>query len=229
MRTATDVSGRAGVPDGGAAAVRGQIYALLAAGFRRPDEAHHRYLAGSYVDEWAEILSLVEDDAGLLNPVTRLRSALQSSTFASLEQEHTRLFEPHGELLAPPYETEYTKETPQHVLTESAQLADIAGFYRAFGLEISETNPERADHIATELEFMHILATKESDAATHREEKHLEIIRDAQRKFLADHLARWTGRFRDRLLQTQSNNGVYSLLGKLTADWIELDQGLLGS
>ncbi len=64
-----------------------------------------------------------------------------------------------------PYETEYT--TPD-ALYKAHQLADIAGFYRAFGLEMSTENRERPDHLAAELEFMHFLALKEAQAMGNR-------------------------------------------------------------
>ena len=45
----------------------------------------------------------------------------------------------------PPYETQYGST---HIFWQSQQLADIAGFYRAFGLELSKQAHERMFWIA---------------------------------------------------------------------------------
>ncbi|MBI3873025.1 MAG: molecular chaperone TorD family protein [candidate division Zixibacteria bacterium] len=95
----------------------------------------------------------------------------------------------------PPYETEYCPQT--FSVYRSHQLADIAGFYHAFGLEPSRTNPERADHVALELEFMSWLILKDEharDSGSH-DRTHAQVCRDAQQRFLADHLLWWTPAF----------------------------------
>jgi len=89
-----------------------------------------------------------------------------------------------------PYETEHITEK---VSRKPFELADIAGFYTAFGFGVNENrrNKEALDHISVELEFMAILAWKEEYAKGKKQDENAEIVRDAQVKFLKDHLAKW--------------------------------------
>ncbi len=85
-------------------------------------------------------------------------------------------------------------------LFQPHRLADLAAFYRAFGLEVADNAGERHDHIGLELEFMCVLAAKEAWALEQRlEAARLVLCRDAQRKFLREHLGRWTPAFTRRL------------------------------
>jgi TorA maturation chaperone TorD len=84
-------------------------------------------------------------------------------------------------------------------------MADIAGFYRAFGLDLSPHNTDRVDFLSTELEFLSFLSMKEAYAWKHQEDELAEICRDAQRKFLAAHLGRWIGVFVNILSQSTTN------------------------
>src|SRR5262245_56598666 len=52
----------------------------------------------------------------------------------------------------PPYETEYCPNSEPFFRTQ--QMADVAGFYSAFGLTGSTTRRERPDILIRELEFM---------------------------------------------------------------------------
>ncbi|MEE8342331.1 MAG: molecular chaperone TorD family protein, partial [Gammaproteobacteria bacterium] len=87
----------------------------------------------------------------------------------------------------PPYETEYCPQT--FSVYRSQHLADIAGFYRAFGLEPSCKSPERHDHIALELEFMAWLNTKTLYALEQGDKDNANLCRDTQMRFFRDHLA----------------------------------------
>lgn len=202
--------------------VRCHVYRLLAEGFRKPDALHFVYLTSEYLLEWQQMTEIIaEKPGGVL--MRRLQETVSRYADSDLLEEYTQLYEPHGQLLAPPYETEYTKESPQHSLTQSAQLADISGFYQAFGLEVSETLPDRVDHVATELEFMHILSYKEAYALENHETEHLEIVQDAQQKFLNDHCSKWATPFKLRLHEADQGE-FYKLLGSLTDWWINLDK-----
>lgn len=93
----------------------------------------------------------------------------------------------------PPYETEYCPQT--FSVYRSHSMADIAGFYRAFGLEPSRKSPERHDHIVLELEFMAWLIAKTLYALEEGEEDNANLCREAQVNFFRDHFAWWTPAF----------------------------------
>lgn len=210
------------------AKLRSKIYSLLADGFRQVDEKQFELLTTEYIPTWQKILESIEGGEKFYPHIERLKETIISQDYTGLLEEYTRLFMPSRELLVSPYETEYTKETPQHGLTQQTQLADIAGFYKAFGLEISEEKPDRADHVAAELEFMHVLAYKESVAIEDNDTEHIEIVQDAQRKFVVDHLSRWTGKFKDRLIQA-ANGNFYAVCGEMLDLWVNFDKAYLFS
>ena len=112
----------------------------------------------------------------------------------SLPREHDRAFGHSVSAEAPPYETSYGAS---HIFMQSHQLADIAGFYKAFGLQ--PLTGERLDHLAAELEFMQYLAAKETYAKEHAGTEEVDVCRDAQRTFLKEHLGRWVGAFATRM------------------------------
>jgi len=89
-----------------------------------------------------------------------------------------------------PYETEYVREK---IGRKPRLLADIAGFYKAFGFEVNTDakNREAIDHISVELEFMLLLYLKLVLAMDDRLQERVEIVKDAIRTFLKDHLAGW--------------------------------------
>ncbi len=99
------------------------------------------------------------------------------------------------------YETEYGLP---HEYRMSQELADIAGFYNAFGFTPGGVVRERPDHIAVELEFMHVLSLKEAYAAQRDIQEHIEVCQQAQRKFLSEHLGKWIHLFARALEQQGS-------------------------
>ncbi|MBI4260243.1 MAG: molecular chaperone TorD family protein [Actinobacteria bacterium] len=120
----------------------------------------------------------------------------------------------------PPYETDYSAG---EVFRQSRDLADLAGFYRAFGLQAAR---ERTDHVTLELEFMHMASYKEAWAEARAETEHAEVCRSAQGAFLADHLGRWLGGFASRVEAVAAR--PYGAAARLTRVFLESEAGRFG-
>jgi TorA maturation chaperone TorD len=143
---------------------------------------------------------------------------LLKSSPDDLQLEHGRIFTHLLSLDCPPCETVYTAK---EIFDETSQLSDIAGFFRAFGLELAER--ERPDHITVELEFMQMLTSKEAYAHLHHGAEKARLCRVVQRKFVEEHLGRWGRQFAQKLA-AMAPDGVFgataSLLDAFLADEI---------
>ena len=115
-------------------------------------------------------------------------------------EDHTRVFGLVVSTECPPYEVQYCPQT--FSVYRSQRMADIAGFYRAFGVTTGRDAPERVDHLACELEFLAWLVAKERHARGQNGEVWAEraaTCRDAQRDFLTEHVAWWVPTFAQAL------------------------------
>ncbi len=95
----------------------------------------------------------------------------------------------------PPYETEFCHwADPTY---RAQQLADIAGFYSAFGLEIGGHTSERIDHVSHHLEFIAFLTTKLEHIVNNEDAlpEHLKIVNEGLTHFIEDHIAWWIPTF----------------------------------
>ncbi|MGH7206686.1 MAG: TorD/DmsD family molecular chaperone [Nitrospiraceae bacterium] len=143
---------------------------------------------------------------------------------SDLQAEHRRVFSNVITLDCPPYETLFGND---HVFAQAHVMGDIAGFYKAFGVELSRDIHERMDHLSVELEFMHFLAYKESYARCHDGAEKTQIVVDAQKKFVKDHIGRWVPLFA-RMLARKADYGLFRYMADFLSDWIDLDQAYLG-
>ncbi len=112
--------------------------------------------------------------------------AVGSLDTPGLESAYTALFQHVHSVDAPLYETDMT--THGDVFRQTQELADLGGFYRAFGMEC---DAERPDALSVELEFLHLLTYKIGWAIVQSQESGHEICEKAQRAFLSDHVLRW--------------------------------------
>ena len=100
------------------------------------------------------------------------------------------------------------------MLQQAHQLADLQGFYAAFGLQVARASRERADHVACQMEFLEVLCLKEAWALEQSDAAMAEVTTLAMRRFLSDHLARFGAAFA-RSLAEAAGQGFYARLGEL--------------
>ena len=108
-------------------------------------------------------------------------------------------------------------------LFQPHRLADLGAFYGAFGMEMTPDAAERIDHISIELEFMSVLAAKEAHALEHQlDDDNVNVLRDAQKKFLREHLGRWSPAFARRLARMADGTAL-GTLARLLGEFIKLE------
>jgi DMSO reductase family type II enzyme chaperone len=201
---------------------RSFVYEVLSLGFAYPEQGT--------LERLRELLAEARDPALRAEPsVARLdglRRHLARVDRPDLESCHNALFS--GSVACPAHETEYESDA----FAKTHQLADVAGFYRAFGLEVSGARPTMPDFIATELEFMSLLCRKEAYAASHGWTERVGLAADAERDFLRDHLGRWVAVFCDELRrQTADRPGAaafYRALAELCGSFVESELAIFG-
>lgn len=135
-----------------------------------------------------------------------------------LADEYVRVFGLATCRECPPYETEYlVAEDP---FFRAQQMADIAGFYRAFGLQPGSEGRERVDFIGLELEFLALLHMKQRDAQSPEE---AVICQSARRQFLQDHLSWWTPSFA-LALRHKAEYGFYEGVGRALSALLPIER-----
>lgn len=193
--------------------------------------------AGGMLQAAAELLreavacQSVELGVGEL-PADRLDPARVWARFPADAAEMNAMYERTFGLLVsaacPPYETEYINS--KYTFQRSHTLADVSGYYRAFGLTTATLNAERADHIVLELEFMAFLLGKERAAyeagQSQRCLDRAAVCRAAQVSFLTEHLGIWGALFA-KLLRRENAGGYYEMVGEFLAALIPLERTLL--
>ena len=169
----------------------------------------------------------------LNTPTEELVTALRATEFfgaalpedtdvEALLHEHTRVFSLTVAGGVAPYQLEYGDPG---AFSKTQRMADIAGFHKAFGVEL--TAQERVDHIGAELELMHWLVCKEERGVEVGNDEQVEVCRDAITKFMDDHLGRWAPFFAEQLA-IAARHPFYRALGEALGDFIDEECQRLG-
>lgn len=187
--------------------VRAAGYALLARALAYPDAKAHAALR--------EVAELARDLlAG--TPLADLARLAAGAEREWLESSHVRLFTVSASPDCPTFETAFLSTDPGQ---QTARMADIAGFYRAFGVDPASPG-FRHDDICVELEFMGYLCGKEAHAAEHLGAPRVRQTVKAQRTFLKEHLGRWGAPLGRRIAARALAEPFYFTAGEGLADWL---------
>ncbi len=195
---------------------RSFVYQFLSLAFSYPEEVVLKKLEEG-LGEFAQALHLLQIDYD----TATLRPVLQESRerLLDLQGEYNALFA--TSVRAPAWETAYELDKTAR---RAVELADIEGFYRAFGLNLAA--PVEPDSVVAELEFLAVLLQKQLYALDEGNHEGVEICQDAYRKFLTDHLGRWWEAFARRL-QEATEDPYYRCIGGLLKAVLEKEtQGL---
>jgi TorA maturation chaperone TorD len=133
--------------------------------------------------------------------------AALAGPLADAAADHQRVFGLTPARECPPFETEYHGNAEPFFCSQ--QMADIAGFYRAFGLTLPPS--ARPDSLPLELEFMAFLLLKQRMTPDATEA--VEVCAAAEADFFRDHLAWWAPAFAAGLVK-RAGHGVYAELGR---------------
>ncbi|HYA20210.1 MAG TPA: molecular chaperone TorD family protein [Burkholderiales bacterium] len=134
--------------------------------------------------------------AHAINSVSR---ALRNADDTTLRAEYFRLFLGNGPVLL--HEAAYGDG--QRIAGRPHELADISGFYSAFGLRLSDDDPNLPDHLSSELEFYSLLLVKQAYADRGGQKQNREVTRRAAKVFLEYHLGRWVEAFAQTLRENE--------------------------
>ncbi len=158
---------------------RSRLYALLSRAFRfPPPEQFQKVKEGQLANEAQDALKNLPYNglqAGELGRGTDL-------SYEAFQSSYIALFEVGGEHGPPSalYEGEYGGGRMK-------VMEEVLRFYHHFGLRLSEEKRDRPDHLASELEFMHVLTFKEIEAMLRGADS--RPYREAERDFLRFHLS----------------------------------------
>jgi DMSO reductase family type II enzyme chaperone len=212
------------------AVARTFLYRFLAKAFEDPTEDAWCWLTSAGIQpalRSAVVVLTEPEQTGLRDAAHDLAARLKPEAFEAFQSDYLAAFGHAARGLCPLNEIEYG-DIKADALFQPHRLADLAAFYRAFGLELAGDATERHDHICLELEFMSVLAAKEAYALEHQlDADQLALCREAEKKFLREHLGRWTPAFTRRLAK-MVGDGALGALADFTREFVASDCARFG-
>ena len=203
---------------------RARLYTLLSLSFDSPGEPLERALADGAIPDGLVASARALEDDGVATAAEDLQTLEGSLDVDRFRSAYGSLFGVESGTTVSPYEVGYRAGG---LVTNTDELADVAGFYGAFGLEVGERR-DRVDYLPTELEFAGELAAREAYLAESGDDEGVAVVVDAQRAFLEDHLGRWIPRLR-AAIEDAADDDLYPALAGLLKALVDAEADRLGA
>jgi putative dimethyl sulfoxide reductase chaperone len=159
------------------------LFNLLARAFTYPRPGHHAIVHKAF----DRVCAARGRRGAVGRALAAAERAWRDADSGELPAEYIRLFLGSGP--CPLHETAYGDG--RRIAGRPVELADLQGFYQAFGFAQSERNPDLPDHLCAELEFYSLLLIKQAYALNADWTARQDVARRAVTAFLNDHLGRW--------------------------------------
>jgi TorA maturation chaperone TorD len=182
----------------------------------------YKALAECYYPPGEATLELARQLGRALNAVCPAAAEAAMRSDESLEElaiDHARLFVGPFALLAPPYGSVYLEA--ERRLMDDSTLA-VSERYHEVGLEVAAGFNGTPDHIAAELEFMHVLVVKDLDTLSGGDPVRARRYRRKQLGFLERYLAPWVPAF-SRSVEEHAQTSFYKDIATATRMFVESD------
>ena len=159
--------------------------------------------------------------AAIRDSLGRFSGAIRDAQVGALEETYRDVLSHIHSQDCPMFETDFSAS---EVWRRAQELADIAGFYRAFGAEHPH---ERPDHVSVEMEFLHLVTYKSSWALVQDDDEHAGICEAAELSFLTGHAFKWMPAFASRFAALMPQ-GPYRELGCLAQEFLRAEAERVG-
>lgn len=190
-------------------------YRAISVGFYYPNEFQLKRLL-ELIEETLR-LGTAPDETNLWKPLLQVRDRIPlpldealTEKLKNLQQDHFKLFG-HAPLATLDL-AHYFSENP---FEQSKKIAEMAGFYRAFGVDCKSGN--RVDSLSVAFEFLSYLHLKWIHALQKDLREQEKITADAMRSFVGEFLSPGIRAFQQKLSEV-SESEFYNLLGKIALD-----------
>ena len=196
--------------------IRALIYKLVSVGFLYPDDVWQKRMLG-LIEELDKIgePSLISDFESNIAKIRRFLSpASGHSNLTELQEEHFRLFGPD-----PVCYLDIAHWAQGDVFMQSRKMAEMAGFYRAFGLDMNEGL--RVDNLSVAFEFLSYLCLKILHAENMGADNHIETTEKAMNSFRDEFVLPGLDRF-VKSVRDNSKTGFYEVIGGLAKKEIRI-------
>ncbi len=192
--------------------VMAALYRLIARGFAYPDRAQ-RQAVEAILGE----IGAPSSDGALASTLRAFSRAWRMTPPRELAAEYSRLFLGTG--LVPLREGGFGDGL--RFAGQPFDIADLNGFYAAFGFVLTEKAPSPPDYLGTETEFLSLLHLKKAIALGKRHWS-ARIVDRAMARFLNEHLGRWVDSLGDALREAGAA-APYAVLGALLRGAVAAD------